>query len=268
MSWLPARIAGVVAFVAATCLGLGIADADDADLEEGMKLYESLDYENAQSKLELALGHDDASASDIGRAALYLGLVHYNLGNTVAAETYFGVALTFDDSLALPSGTSPKIGDTFKQIRELRFPSPRVGEPGGEAVKPIDVAGTGPPRWGQEPAKPVETEKGFPWWTAAAGTLTAATGGAAVYFALKARATKNTIEDSPHARPELEALQDDLDTQSTVANLLFAATGAFAISTAIVYLVEKRSGSSVERKLSVGATATGSSAWVGASWQF
>lgn len=264
MSWLSRRAALVVAIAWSLGAAAGTAFAD-RDLTAGMELYEALDYEKAQDRLEAALKDESLASGDIGQAAMYLGLVHYNLGNTVAAESYFGIALTFDESLQLPGGTSPKIGDTFDAIRKLVFPAPRLADAGTvkRAVEQPDPDG-GP----GENREPVDDA--FPWGTLSSGAATVITGGIAIYFALEARATKNTIQDTPHAREQLEALQDDLNAQNTTANVLFAATGAFALSTAAFYLFEIRGGKSEpnERSVSVGASATGSSAWVGAAWQF
>lgn len=268
MSWLNRRLAATVALVLGVAGGPAAAD----ELADGIEQYESLDYENAQNSLEAAVKDESLGQREIGKAAMYLGLVHYNLGNTVAAESYFGIALTFDDSLSLPPGTSPKIKKTFDEIRNLVFPVPRTVE-GGGSVRPIDVKkdnDLGPPKWDdKDNDKPAgETKQGLPWWTIGSGTATAITGGFAIYYALESRATKNSIQDSPHSREQLSGLQDDLNTESTTANLLFAATGAFALSTAAFYLFEVRWGKNRERPVAVRAGATGSSAYVGARWQF
>ncbi len=86
-------------------------------------------------------------------------------------------------------------------------------------------------------------------------------------FALRASGTKGDIEGSPHSRDELAVLQDELDSQSTAANIMFAVTGALALSAVVVYFAES-SPDEPEKNISVTAAASADGAWVSAAFRF
>jgi hypothetical protein len=206
----------------------------DEEINAGIRLYNDLEYEAARAKLEGAMNREGASRSEIARAALFLGLVHLHLGETAIGETYFAVALSYDDSLAIPGTVSPKLKNVFQTVAErMAFPRPFAY---GAAELPPDP-GPAPP---QATVRAKAAHRGWGAWTAIAASTTVAAGGAATTFALMARSTKTQIEGSPHGRAELAELQDQLSFRANAANLAFAATGALLLGTLAVYKAETR----------------------------
>jgi hypothetical protein len=261
-----AVFAAILMFV---CLVAGSASAENENLEEGIRLYEALEYEPAQAKLQAALTEEDATREEISRAALYLGVVSVALGDAAAGETWFTVALAYDDSLQVPQGTSPKIAEQFNALAaRLKF-TLSVAEPAVETAKevlaevPVEPIVEPPP---PAPA-PVVEDRGRMWtWVAAGSTVAAA--GAAVTFALLARSTASDIESEPHERATLEELQDKLDTRGDVANIFVAVTGALAVSTAIVYFAERPTKKTAREMPSISVAGSRDGAWVGARFSF
>jgi hypothetical protein len=223
------------------CLSAGRAEAENEDLEEGIRLYEALEYEPAQAKLETALANERSSRADIARAALYLGVVRVALGDPSEGTTWFTVALSYEASAEIPPGTSPKIREQFEAIAaKLTFA--RTSHSAASTDKPkLDA----PPSPGIDaladdtPAPVTKAEEGSMMWTYAAGGATILSAGAALTFGILAYGTANDIESRPHERAELASLQDDLDFQGRLGNAFLAATGALAATTAVVYLVQR-----------------------------
>lgn len=87
------------------------------DLEDGIAFYENLDADRAEQRLAAALGASDLSKRDRARAAMYLGLVHYENGKESAAEKAWRQAFALDGAVEAPRGTSPKIVAAIEKVR-------------------------------------------------------------------------------------------------------------------------------------------------------
>lgn len=251
-----------ISFVVFLCswLQFGQAQAENEDLAEGIRLYDALEYEPAQVLLEKALNTEGTSRKDIAKAALYLGVVRVALGDQEAGSTWFTVALSYDDTVKIPEGTSPKISELFDELAgRLTFarpvmqsvtPEPKLTNvpktPGFDALDKPATADSEP------------DESSSMLWTYAAGGTTAVAAGLAITFGVLAFGTASDIESSPHERAELEDLQDTLDRQGDLANSFLVATGVLAATTAVVYLVQRPKKRSVESPaISVSGTAKG-----------
>jgi hypothetical protein len=184
------------------------------------------------------------------------------LGDQEAGATWFTVALSYDDSVKIPEGTSPKISELFDELAaRLTFARPVMG-----SVTPLPKISNAPKTPGfdalEKPAPVVPApEEGSRFWTYAAGGTTAVAAGlavTAVTLGSLAHSTASDIESRPHERAELEDLQDTLDLRGDLANSFLMATGVLAATTAVVYLVQRPKKSSVESPaISVSGTANG-----------
>jgi len=241
------------------------AQAENEDLEEGVRLYEALEYEPAQLKFEAALVHEEITKEELARTALYLGVVHVALGNPARGETWFTIALAYDGTLKVPDGTSPKIGEQFEALASrLTFTRPKAPEPTTVVVAPPPV---------DQPSVantvPKQQERGIPLGTWIAGGGAVATSGLAITFGLMARSTSKDIEARPHGRAELAELQDTLDTRGALANAFVLATASLAATAGIIYLVDRFVvPTSSEAPAAIDVSATDSGATVGARFRF
>lgn len=264
------RIVKRIALVFFVCswVQLGTAAAENEDLAEGIRLYDALEYEPAQALLEKALQAEGNSRAEIARAALYLGVVRVALGDQEGGSTWFTVALSYDAKVEIPAGTSPKISDLFNELAaRLTFARP---SPATDTSAPRNLVTPDTPAIdAMVNEKPVnETrEGGSRFWTYAAAGSTLVAGGLALTFGVIAYGTANEIESSPHERAELKGLQDDLDRQGDLANSFLAATGALALTTAIVYLVQKPSKNRMESP-AISVSGTADSAIIGTRFSF
>lgn len=115
------RGAGVLLALAALCALSGAPSSAWADgkrdLEDGIAFYENLDADRAEQRLAAALGASDLSKRDRARAAMYLGLVHYENGKEGAAEKAWRQAFALDGAVEAPRGTSPKVVAAIDKVR-------------------------------------------------------------------------------------------------------------------------------------------------------
>lgn len=255
-----------LAIVLLMCLSVGRAEAENEELEEGIRLYENLEYEPAQATLETALTKEGSSRADIARTALYLGMVRVALGNPDDGATWFTVALSYDATLEMPPGTSPKISEQFDVLKaKLTFARPT------EAATTTAPKVIAPPQPGiealvSEPTAPPAQKQSMKW-TYIAGASTIVAAGASLTFGIMAYNTAGDIEDRPHERAELAALQDELDFRGRMGNAFLAATGALAATTAVIYWVQ-RPGKTLETPPPVTVSGSANSAMVGTSFRF
>jgi hypothetical protein len=266
------RLVGRFALIIFLCswIQLGEAQAENEDLAEGVRLYEALDYEPAQALFEKALKHEGSSREEIAQAAFYLGVVRVALGDQEAGSLWFTVALSYDDTLTLPAGTSPKISDLFDELKaKLVFARPSSGSETPTNTNNVVIGPKTPAidaLVNERPRDSVREESSM-FWTYAAGGSTVVAAGLALTFGVMAYGTASDIESSPHERAELEGLQGDLDRQGDLANTFLAATGVLAATTAVIYLVQGRKKKSLETPaISVSGTADG--AMVGTWFSF
>jgi hypothetical protein len=259
------KIALSAAILMFACLFCERVEAENESLEEGIRLYEDLEYEPAQTMLETALAKEGSTKEELARAALYLGVVHVALGDAAAGETWFTVALAYDETLQVPGGTSPKIAEQFDALAaKLTFARPITAE---AAEKP-DLVTPATPAIDALVNAPEPAPEQSMMWTYVAGGATVAALGAAVTYALLARSTASDIESRPHERAELQDLQDQLDTQGAVANTFLAMTGALAATTAIVYWTQRPGKTTTRESPTISVTGSADGASVGALFSF
>lgn len=248
----------VGAILLCTWLTAGSALAENDDLEEGIRLYEALEYEPAQAILETALTKEGSTRAEIARAALYLGVVRVALGDASAGSTWFTVALAYDDTLQLPEGISPKIREQFDALAaKLTFARPIAASasvPEPDLIMPktpaIDaLVNDSPPPSAAQPNKT---------WLYAAGGATLLATGAALTFGILSYSAANEIESRPHERAELQTLQDKREFRGNLANAFLATAGALAATTVVVYLVQRPGKKTLETPpISVSGSADG-----------
>ncbi len=188
-------------------------------------------------------------------------MVRVALGDQEGAYTWFTVALSYDASVQIPAGTSPKIRTLFDELAaRLTFARPIGGTPTPTPTPKLTNAPKTPgfDALGDEKSAPAVRGQGSMFWTYAAGGATVVAAGLAVTFGVMTYSTASDIESRPHERAELEDLQDKLDRQGDLANTFLATTGVLAATTAIVYLVRGRTKKSMESPaISVSAAADG-----------
>jgi len=166
------------------------------DLEEGLRLYQQLEYSAAVPRLESALAAESLPASDRARAALTLSVLQLALGEGDARES-MAAALRLDPQLVIPEGSSPKVRSLFEEVREslateapvpapVPAPTPEATPPEAEG-DPAAAARAEPdaPRAGDEAVAPFYSEWWF-WGAIGAGVVIIAAAGAGLgtYFTL------------------------------------------------------------------------------------
>jgi hypothetical protein len=240
-------------------LGAGPVQAENDDLEEGIRLYEALEYEPAQAMLEAALTHEGSSREEIARAALYLGVVRVALGDVDAGSTWFTVALSYDATVQVPAGTSPKIREQFEALAaRLTFTRPTMQ---AAPVQNNTIEKPNTPAIDALVSGPAVVEEHSMMWTYVAGGSAILAASAALTFGVMAYTKANEIESGPHERAQLLALQDQVDFRGRVANGFLAAAGALTATTIVVYLVQRPGKQTLETPaISVSGSADGAMA--------
>ncbi|RKG67093.1 hypothetical protein D7V88_41265, partial [Corallococcus terminator] len=85
-------------------------------LDEALKLYNELDYEQALQ--QLAQGRSVSAAADDVSLSLYEGLILAELGRADAANEAFSAALKLQPDAELPFLVSPKVQQRFEEARQ------------------------------------------------------------------------------------------------------------------------------------------------------
>lgn len=106
-----------LAIAASLCMDLRTASANP-DLQEAKLAVADLDYERALNHLERALLWGRSSPEQVSEILLLSGQVQAALGDADKAEQFFFEMLTLDPSIALPTGSSPKLMEPFAKARE------------------------------------------------------------------------------------------------------------------------------------------------------
>lgn len=197
----------VVASVATSIAGPAWADGQ-RDLEDGIAFYDALDTARARVRLQKAARAWDLGPEGRATAFLYLGMLAFELGQTVRAERAWHLALTLDADIRPPERASPKIVSAFQKARRsLPDPPPPVprqdpapedpaaeatappadkpqtqnGSPPAAAAPPLPVAPVAPPPPAEpdldlEAATPDDDDEGIsPWlWVGLGGAALAA----------------------------------------------------------------------------------------------
>ena len=136
----------------ALALALSAGSETGSPVEEGVRLYEGLQFERAALMLKQAAADSSLSDSERARANLYLGLSSAQLLDESGAREAFARAAEFDPKVRLPGGVSPKVERIFRQALDIAAKraihvdvSLPTGAVNGELI-PISVLTTPPGR--------------------------------------------------------------------------------------------------------------------------
>jgi hypothetical protein len=91
----------------------------DTSVDEGVRLYDALQFERAALVLKRAASDPALSDSERARANLYLGLSSAQLFDEAGARESFARAAELDPRVRLPPGVSPKVERIFRQALDL-----------------------------------------------------------------------------------------------------------------------------------------------------
>jgi tetratricopeptide (TPR) repeat protein len=198
------------------------ARADNQKLIRGVEAYENFEYQKAQGILLEALKDANSTKKEKAKIHLYLGLVHFTLGDKNGARRDFEAALKLDYNAALPPDTSPKILAEYNTVKD-GLPPPVIVTP----VKnhPPGIHGGPPP----PPRKLVWT-----WVAVGIGGAAMAGAGACAYLA---SAAKNDFDKEPFA-DKANDLKSDIETKSLAANILFGVGAAGLVTGLILFFTE------------------------------
>jgi hypothetical protein len=155
--------------VLALLLAGGPAFADGKrDLEDGIAFYENLDTDRAIPRLTAASNAADLPKTERAKAFLYLGMLHYELGNGPESEAAWQKAFALYPTIKAPPGTSPKTVAALDGLRKKGGgttppppppPSIKVTPPPPPPPPPTELPPPPPPPLGSETAPPPVEEE-------------------------------------------------------------------------------------------------------------
>ncbi len=128
------------------------ASPSASSVDEGVRLYDGLQFERAALLLKRAAADSALSDRERARANLYLGLASAQLLDESGAREAFARAAELDPRVRLPPGVSPKVERIFRQALDLaarRAVHLEVILPSGAAnteLVPVEVRATPPGR--------------------------------------------------------------------------------------------------------------------------
>jgi hypothetical protein len=190
-----------------TALSASHARADGKrDLEDGIAFYENLDTDRATERLKAASIAGDLDAPSRAKAFLYLGMLEFETGARVEAQSSWKKAFALDLGVSVPAGTSPKTIEAIESARKSASTEPAgsgapSGEPKTEPAKPPQTKP--PPRTEPKPLPSVtpppkpeqavtttppqeESSGDSTWiWLVVGGAVAVIGAGVAIYFATK-----------------------------------------------------------------------------------
>ena len=147
-------VAMVTAAFAATTPQLAYADGK-RDLDDGIAFYENLDTDRAIERLEASVKDPALGDDDRALAYLYMGMVHFELGDHTKADQAWHSAFSLRPDIGVPEGTSPKTIEGMEAARvkakAAPTPPPRPPELPKVEDKPPPPSVTPPPP-AEEPA--------------------------------------------------------------------------------------------------------------------
>jgi tetratricopeptide (TPR) repeat protein len=134
----------------------------------GVRLYKDMDFERALEQFQLARTQPHGAAEEV-QAALYAGILHFELGNEAQAQELFRLAASLDPQAPLPVKVSPRIEIAYEKERAkfaalMQQAAPPPGTP-PVALQPVYQVGQAPQPQPQavrnlEPVAPVATRAG------------------------------------------------------------------------------------------------------------
>jgi hypothetical protein len=247
----------VVTTFLGTLSAAGWARADNVLLRQGITAYNSIELHKARNLLNQARHVADSSAAERAQVFLYLGLVHFTLGEKEAALVAFGQALDLDGDVTLPATTSPKIQQSFAKLRRARS---EVVKHEGAVVAPQAQAATAFSGLSEVPAssspvphapaviepvrqtttEPVEVAPGlflgrtWTWVTTGAALAALAVG---TGFGVAAHSAKNDFDAAQWAA-DAQQYKEKVRSRSTTANVFFVVGIATLVGAVVAYFVE------------------------------
>ncbi|AKJ06487.1 hypothetical protein ATI61_105527 [Archangium gephyra] len=219
--------------------------------------YENFEYEQALEQLTKAQGLAKGPEQEVP-VALYLGIVHAELGDRTQSLAAFRTGLYLQPDARLPVKVSPKLERDFEEVRQavlqdLGLPtapvqSPPVAERPVQPAPTDTPAATAPPPPADKPAllppeptappayvqtdKPSGRSPVLPMALLATGAVA---GGAATFFGLQANTHLTSAQNSTIYGERVEKL-NTAGSHALVANILFGTASAAAVGALAVYL--------------------------------
>ena len=216
-------------------LALALALALAGPLDEGVALYQSLEFEKATIFFQkVALASDTAPATR-AEAFLWLGLAYGQLGDTDSARDSFHRAMVSDDTQKAPPDTPPALATMLEEERRAVMaakPAPPKPKPPTTTPKPPQTTTAAPAH--TDPPAGTSLNVAALWSGIGAGVLGLAALGAGG-FALDQLAF--SYDETVPAKPALAAY----DTAVTCGVLAGALGGAAVVAggvSALLFAVE------------------------------
>ena len=124
------------------------------DLDDGIAFYENLDTDRALERLTAAGNSKDLDATERARAWMYVGVIHFELGDKPAAAVAWAKCFATDAKSVAPDGISPKMVEaiTLARVEAKKVPTP------AETTKPKPDPSAG----AVTKPKPMTTDKKLP----------------------------------------------------------------------------------------------------------
>jgi tetratricopeptide (TPR) repeat protein len=234
------RIAGLVV-AGAVCLANPAAwSKTGPHFDEGVKQLKGFEYEAALGAFEKALDWPGNTKSERALILVYIGIAQSNQADYTKAEESFKKALAEDPAVQPPKLTSPKIRALFEKVKTeagIAAPTP---------VEPTDPSTPGTTRlWDpeQEMERPEDKESqpskvNWPAWITLGAAVAA--GGAGVAMGAMNLSAKSKAEDKTVPFGEAQDHADKASTLGLAANILFAAAGAAAVTSGVLFYLDYR----------------------------
>jgi hypothetical protein len=207
------------------------ADTSNPHLAKGIKLIQQLEYKKAERSLKKAHSWTRNTANDRALIHLHLGILKFNQRKEVAARSRFKQALAEDSNVKLPEMVSPKILSLFEQVRASlkppkATPAPTPPPPTQDLAPPVDDDD-------DEEARPRSWYANWPAWTVLG--VGVAAGVAGIALGVSSRSEKDIAEDTSIPYDVAMEHGDRSSSRALAANILFAAAGAAAITSGVLF---------------------------------
>ena len=96
------------------------------DLDDGIAFYENLDTDRALERLTLAANASDLDAKNRAKAWMFVGVIHFELGDKPKATKAWKTCFGLDATAAAPDGISPKMLEAITVARVEAKSSPLI----------------------------------------------------------------------------------------------------------------------------------------------
>jgi len=98
------------------------------DLDDGIAFYENLDTDRAIERLIKAGNATDLDAKNKGKAWMYVGVIHFELGDRDEAKKAWSKCFSIDSQAKAPDGISPKMVEaiTMARMNSKSNPTPNI----------------------------------------------------------------------------------------------------------------------------------------------